>query len=171
MAWHAQWSGKIAVANSATQKMTGLTQLLAPIIHPPLVRSGGMIFTFYKARGLNVGSSLVEDSQLELAKKLEAMAKEKGVQLLLPTDVVVADKFDANANSQVVSIDAIPDGWMGLDIGPDSVKTFVAALNECKTVVWNGPMVSAALLHALGWSTTQVPRTKVEWDQAAARSA
>lgn len=71
-----------------------------------------MVFTFYKARGLSVGSSLVEEDKLDLAKKLEEMAKAKGVQLLLPTDVVVADKFDPNANTQTVKADAIPDGWM-----------------------------------------------------------
>lgn len=101
---------------------------------------GGMIFTFYKARGISVGSSLVEDDKLELAKTLEAKAKAKGVQFLLPTDVLVADKFSAEANTQIVSIDAIPDGWMGLDIGPDSVKTFQAALADVKSVIWNGPM-------------------------------
>ncbi|MFB2878527.1 phosphoglycerate kinase [Floridanema aerugineum] len=101
---------------------------------------GGMIFTFYKARGLNVGKSLVEEDKLELAKSLEAKAKEKGVQLLLPTDVVVADKFAADADSQTVSIENIPDGWMGLDIGPESVKMFQEALADCKTVIWNGPM-------------------------------
>jgi len=101
---------------------------------------GGMIFTFYKARGLSVGKSLVEEDKLELAKSLEAKAKERGVELLLPTDVVVADKFAPDANSQVVSIENIPDGWMGLDIGPDSVKFFQDALADCKTVIWNGPM-------------------------------
>ncbi len=101
---------------------------------------GGMVFTFYKARGLNVGSSLVEEDKLELARSLEAKAKEKGVDLLLPTDVVIADKFSADANTQIVSADAIPDGWMGLDIGPDSIKTFQAALADCKSVIWNGPM-------------------------------
>ncbi|MGB3759314.1 MAG: phosphoglycerate kinase [Rivularia sp. (in: cyanobacteria)] len=105
-----------------------------------LIIGGGMIFTFYKARGLNVGKSLVEEDKLELAKTLEAKAKEKGVDLLLPTDVVVADNFAADANSQTVSIENIPDGWMGLDIGPDSVKTFQEALGECKSVIWNGPM-------------------------------
>ncbi|MEP0802544.1 phosphoglycerate kinase [Funiculus sociatus] len=105
-----------------------------------LILGGGMIFTFYKARGLNVGKSLVEEDKLELAKSLEAKAKERGVQLLLPTDVILADNFAADANSQTVSIDAIPDGWMGLDIGPDSVKTFQDALADCKTVIWNGPM-------------------------------
>lgn len=105
-----------------------------------LIIGGGMIFTFYKARGLSVGSSLVEDDKIELARSLEAKAKEKGVTFLLPTDVVVADKFDKDANSQTVSVENIPDGWMGLDIGPDSVKVFQEALADCKTVIWNGPM-------------------------------
>ncbi len=105
-----------------------------------LIIGGGMIFTFYKARGLNVGKSLVEEDKIELARSLEAKAKERGVDLLLPTDVVVADNFAADANSQTVSIDNIPDGWMGLDIGPDSIKVFQEALADCKTVIWNGPM-------------------------------
>ncbi|MEA5468047.1 phosphoglycerate kinase [Spirulina sp. 06S082] len=105
-----------------------------------LLIGGGMIFTFYKARGLSVGKSLVEEDKLELAKTLEAKAKEKGVELLLPTDVVVADNFAPDANAQTVSVNAIPEGWMGLDIGPDSVKTFQAALEDCKCVIWNGPM-------------------------------
>ena len=105
-----------------------------------LFLGGGMIFTFYKARGLNVGKSLVEEDKLDLARALEAKAKEKGVQLLLPTDVVVADNFAPDANSKVVDINNIPDGWMGLDIGPDSLKVFQAALADCKSVIWNGPM-------------------------------
>ncbi|MBD2564604.1 MULTISPECIES: phosphoglycerate kinase [Nostoc] len=105
-----------------------------------LIIGGGMIFTFYKARGLNVGKSLVEEDKLELAKSLEAKAKERGVALLLPTDVVLADNFAPDANSQTVSIENIPDGWMGLDIGPDSVKFFQEALADTKTVIWNGPM-------------------------------
>jgi phosphoglycerate kinase len=105
-----------------------------------LFLGGGMIFTFYKARGLNVGNSLVEDDKLDLARALEAKAKERGVEFLLPTDVVVADKFAADANVQIVNVNNIPDGWMGLDIGPDSIKVFQAALADCKTVIWNGPM-------------------------------
>jgi phosphoglycerate kinase len=105
-----------------------------------LLIGGGMIFTFYKARGLSVGKSLVEEDKLELAKSLEAKAKEKGVEFLLPTDVVLADKFDKDADSQIVSVENIPDGWMGLDIGPDSVKVFQEALSTCKSVLWNGPM-------------------------------
>ncbi|KAK9918882.1 hypothetical protein WJX75_007787 [Coccomyxa subellipsoidea] len=105
-----------------------------------IILGGGMIFTFYKARGMSVGSSLVEEDKLDLAKSLEAAAKEKGVEFILPTDVIIADKFDAEANTQTVSADAIPDGWMGLDIGPDSLKTFQDALSDSKTVIWNGPM-------------------------------
>ena len=105
-----------------------------------LIIGGGMIFTFYKARGLSVGKSLVEDDKLELAKSLEAKAKEKGVTFLLPTDIVSADKFDKEANATTVSIDNIPADGMGLDIGPDSVKVFQEALADCKTVIWNGPM-------------------------------
>lgn len=99
-----------------------------------------MIFTFYKARGLDVGASLVEEDQLELATKLEKMAKEKGVELILPTDVLVADKFAADAEAKNVPVDSIPDGWMGLDIGEQSAKDLCDALSDCKTVVWNGPM-------------------------------
>jgi len=105
-----------------------------------LIIGGGMIFTFYKARGLAVGKSLVEEDKLDLAKSLEAKAKERGVQFLLPTDVVIADNFKPDANAQTVSIDNIPDGWMGLDIGADSIKLFQDALADCKTVIWNGPM-------------------------------
>jgi phosphoglycerate kinase len=105
-----------------------------------LLLGGGMIFTFYKARGLAVGKSLVEEDRLDLARSLEAIAKERGVQFLLPTDVVVADDFKPDANSQTVSINSIPDGWMGLDIGPDSIKVFQDALADCQTVIWNGPM-------------------------------
>lgn len=105
-----------------------------------IIIGGGMVFTFLKARGLAVGGSLVEDDQLDLAKELEEKAKAKGVMFLLPTDVVVADKFAPDANTQIVSVDAIPDGWMGLDIGPDSTAAFQEALADCKTVVWNGPM-------------------------------
>ena len=101
---------------------------------------GGMIFTFYKARGLPVGNSLVEDDKLDLARELEADAKARGVELLLPSDVVVADRFAADATSRTVAIDGIPDGWMGLDIGPDSVAAFKKALADCRTVIWNGPM-------------------------------
>jgi len=105
-----------------------------------LIIGGGMVFTFLKARGLNTGSSLVEEDKVELAKSLEAKAKSMGVSLILPTDVVLADKFDANANTQVASVDSIPDGWMGLDNGPESTKMIQKELSDCKTIIWNGPM-------------------------------
>ncbi|KAJ0982860.1 hypothetical protein J5N97_011115 [Dioscorea zingiberensis] len=105
-----------------------------------LLLGGGMIFTFYKAQGLSVGSSLVEEDKLELATTLLAKAKAKGVSLLLPSDVVIADKFAPDANSKIVPSSAIPDGWMGLDIGPDSIELFSKELETTKTVIWNGPM-------------------------------
>ena len=124
--------------SKVSSKITVIEALLEKV--DKLFIGGGMIFTFYKARGLSVGKSLVEEEFLELARTLEAKAKEKGVKLLLPTDVVVADAFSADANTQTVSVESIPDGWMGLDIGPDSVQVFQAELADCKTVVWNGPM-------------------------------
>jgi phosphoglycerate kinase len=105
-----------------------------------LLLGGGMIFTFYQAQGIQTGKSLVETDKLDLARSLMEKAKERGVELLLPVDVVVADRFDKDAQAQTVSIHAIPEDWMGLDIGPESVKAFQSALQGCQTVVWNGPM-------------------------------
>jgi phosphoglycerate kinase len=105
-----------------------------------LVLGGGMVFTFLKARGVSVGKSLVEDDQLALATKLEEVAKAKGVKLYLASDVVVADKFAADAANKVVPINAIPADWMGLDVGPETIKDIKAGLADCKTVIWNGPM-------------------------------
>ncbi|WP_019121146.1 phosphoglycerate kinase [Brevibacillus massiliensis] len=105
-----------------------------------LIIGGGMANTFIKAQGYSVGASLCEDDKLELARSLMEQAKQRGVQLLMPTDVVVADRFAADAETKTVSIDAIPDGWMALDIGPATVKTFREAILASKTVVWNGPM-------------------------------
>lgn len=127
------------VGGSKVSSKIGVIETLLDKVDKLLI-GGGMIFTFYKARGLAVGKSLVEEDKLDLAQSLEAKAKEKGVALLLPTDVVVADNFAADANAQTVAINDIPDGWMGLDIGPNSVQEFQAALADCKTVIWNGPM-------------------------------
>ncbi|MBD2114335.1 MULTISPECIES: phosphoglycerate kinase [Cyanophyceae] len=127
------------IGGSKVSSKIGVIETLLDKVDKLLI-GGGMIFTFYKARGLNVGKSLVEEDKLELAKALEAKAKEKGVDLLLPTDVVLADNFAPDANAQTTSVDAIPDGWMGLDIGPDSIKVFQDALKQCKSVIWNGPM-------------------------------
>ncbi|HEY9699757.1 MAG TPA: phosphoglycerate kinase [Trichocoleus sp.] len=124
--------------SKVSSKITVIETLLEKV--DKLLIGGGMIFTFYKARGLSVGKSLVEDEYLELAKTLEAKAKERGVELVLPTDVVVADNFAPDANAQTVSVENIPEGWMGLDIGPDSIKKFESVLADAKTVIWNGPM-------------------------------
>ena len=104
-----------------------------------LIIGGGMAYTFLKALGHSVGNSLCEDDQLEYAKEMIAAAKEKGVDFLLPIDNVAADKFDPEANTKLVGQD-IPDGWMGLDIGPETVKLYSKAIENAKTVVWNGPM-------------------------------
>ena len=87
-----------------------------------------------------MGKSLVEDDQIETAKAILASAMDKGVQLHLPTDAVVADAFADNANTDVCSAKAIPDGWMGLDIGPETIGAFGAAVKRAKTILWNGPM-------------------------------
>ncbi len=105
-----------------------------------VIIGGGMAFTFIKAEGGQVGNSLVEDDQLEVAKAILASAMDKGVQLHLPTDAVVADAFADNANTDVCSAKAIPDGWMGLDIGPETIKMFAMVVKRSKTILWNGPM-------------------------------
>ena len=105
-----------------------------------LAIGGGMVFTFLKAQGKEIGTSLVEDQMLLVVKGLIASAKEKGVKLLLPTDIIVAPTFSADATPTVVSADAIPTDQMGLDIGPDSAAAFAAEIVKCKTVFWNGPM-------------------------------
>ena len=128
----------IVGGSKVSSKITVIETLLDKV--DKLLIGGGMIFTFYKAQGFCVGKSLVEDEYLDLARSLMAKAQEKGIDLLLPTDVIVADKFAPDANIQTVRIDNIPDGWMGLDIGPESVKLFQHALATCKSVIWNGPM-------------------------------
>lgn len=105
-----------------------------------LIVGGGMAYTFIKAQGHSVGTSLCEMDKIDLANSLLAKAKEKGVALLLPVDNVVGKEFNADTESQIVASDAIPDGWMGLDIGPETIKLFSDAVKNAKTVVWNGPM-------------------------------
>ena len=104
-----------------------------------LIIGGGMAYTFLKAMGHNVGNSLCENDQLDYAKEMIAKAKELGVEFLLPVDNVAADKFDPEANTQIVGND-IPEGWMGLDIGPKTIELYSNAIRNAKTVVWNGPM-------------------------------
>lgn len=101
---------------------------------------GGMLFTFLKAQGKEIGKSLCEDEMLDTVKGLLATAEKNGVKLLLPTDIVVAPEFSADAKPTLVSADAIPADQLGLDIGPESAKAFADAIVGCKTVFWNGPM-------------------------------
>lgn len=100
---------------------------------------GGMAYTFYKAQGKAIGNSLVEEDRVEMAKEILRQAQSKGVRLLLPVDNIVADAFSADANTQLVG-DSIEDGWMALDIGPETVKLYQAEIESAKLVVWNGPM-------------------------------
>jgi len=97
------------------------------------------MFTFLKAKGLEVGSSLIEEDLIQTAQEILKQTEEGDIEFLLPVDCVVADKFDADANTQLVSVEQIPEGWKGLDIGPESVKLFADALQDAKTIVWNGP--------------------------------
>lgn len=105
-----------------------------------LIIGGGMAYTFAKATGGSIGKSLVEEDKLGLALELIAKAKSKNVQLILPTDSVIADAFSNDANIDIASNDAIPDGWMGLDIGPESTKAIQSVLQNSKCILWNGPM-------------------------------
>jgi phosphoglycerate kinase len=105
-----------------------------------IIIGGGMAYTFLKAQGKSIGNSLCENDKLDLANEILAKAKAKGVDFLLPVDSVVADKFAADANTQTVSNDDIPDGWMGLDIGNASIAEFGKVILASKTILWNGPM-------------------------------
>ncbi len=105
-----------------------------------LIIGGGMAYTFFKAMGGNIGNSLVEADKLDLANELIKKAKAKGVELLLPIDSVIADKFAADANTDIANNTSIKDGWMGLDIGPQAIEVFRKTVESSKTILWNGPM-------------------------------
>lgn len=105
-----------------------------------LIIGGGMAYTFFKAQGLEVGTSICEDDKVDLAKQLMQQAKAKGVNLLIPVDNKIADKFAEDANAQIVDSDSIPANWMGMDIGPKTITLFCDALKGAGTVIWNGPM-------------------------------
>ena len=124
----AKVSGKIEVIDNMLDKADNI------------IIGGGMMFTFIKALGGKIGSSMVEEDLIDTAKKAVDKAKQKGIRLLLPVDTVIADKFDNDANIKTSSVDAIPEGWMGLDIGEESIKRFHNILLESKTILWNGPM-------------------------------
>merc|ERR1711878_166521 len=128
----------IVGGSKVSSKITVLEALLDKC--DKIIIGGGMVFTFLKAKGLSVGTSLVEDDFVDTAKEVLAKAEKLGKEILLPSDIVVADAFSPDAETQIVSSDAIPDGWMGLDNGPETTKEQKEALSECKTVIMNGPM-------------------------------
>ena len=105
-----------------------------------LIVGGGMIFTFYKAQGRGIGTSLLEEDRVSMAADIMKEAEEKGIKFLLPEDVVIADDFNNEAKTKTVNISEIPDGWMGLDIGPKTITKFTEEIQKAKTIVWNGPM-------------------------------
>lgn len=121
-----------------SSKITIIERLLDKVDN--LIVGGGMAYTFVKANGGKVGNSLVEDDFLEVAKKIMTDAKTKGVNLYIPIDTIVADKFDNNANMQEVKISEIPDGWMGLDVGAATAEECADIIRSSKLILWNGPM-------------------------------
>ena len=121
-----------------SDKILLIEKMLDRVNH--LIIGGGMAYTFFKALGGNVGNSLVETDKLDLAKELIQKAKAKGVELHLPIDSIAADKFDANAETKIANNNAIGDGWMGLDIGPQACVVFSKVVEDSKTILWNGPM-------------------------------
>ena len=121
-----------------SDKILIIEKLLDKVNH--LIIGGGMAYTFFKALGGSIGNSLVEEDKLDLAKELIQKAKAKGVELHLPIDSIVADKFDANANTKISNNNSIEAGWMGLDIGPQAQVVFARVIEESKTILWNGPM-------------------------------
>jgi len=124
----AKVSGKIEIINNLLDKVDNL------------IIGGGMMFTFIHAQGGDVGKSLVEDDLLELALNIIEGAEEIGTKIYLPTDTVIADRFDNNAAKKVADVNDIPDEWMGLDIGPETIKTFKEVIENSSTILWNGPM-------------------------------
>jgi phosphoglycerate kinase len=121
-----------------SDKMLLLDKMLDQVDN--LIIGGGMAFTFIKAKGGQIGNSLVELDRLDLALQLMEKAKSKGVNLLLPVDVIAANKFGNDAEKMEVSSDNIPEGWLGLDLGPKAVEAFVSTIKSAKTILWNGPM-------------------------------
>lgn len=119
-------------------KIGVIENLLEKVDH--LIIGGGLSFTFIKALGHDIGNSLLEEDKIELAKSFIDKAKEKGVQLHMPIDTVVANEFSKDAATQVVDVDAIPAGWMGLDIGPKTAANYADVIAKSKLIIWNGPM-------------------------------
>jgi len=128
----------IVGGSKVSSKITVLETLIKKC--DKVIIGGGMVFTFLAAQGMKTGSSLVEEDFIETAKGAMKLAEENNCELILPSDIVIADKFAADAESKICKATEIPDGWMGLDNGPEATADIVKALADCKTVVWNGPM-------------------------------
>ena len=121
-----------------SSKITVIENILDKVDH--LIIGGGMSFTFIKAQGGTIGNSICEDDKMELALEILKQAKAKGVEVHIPVDVVAADDFSNDANTQIIDINQIPEGWEGVDAGPKSRANFDAVVNTCKTILWNGPL-------------------------------
>ena len=121
-----------------SSKITVIENILDKVDH--LIIGGGMTFTFVKAQGGSVGDSICEDDKMELALEILKQAKAKNVEVHIPVDVIAADDFSNDANTQVLDVTKIPDGWQGLDAGPKSIAIFDEVVNKCKTILWNGPL-------------------------------
>ncbi|HKJ78138.1 MAG TPA: phosphoglycerate kinase, partial [Prolixibacteraceae bacterium] len=121
-----------------SSKITIIENLLEKVDN--LILGGGMTYTFVKANGGEVGDSICETDFLETAKNIEKKAKEKGVNLIIASDVLAADDFSENANTKVVKVNEIPDGWQGLDAGPESIEKFKEVIKNSSTILWNGPV-------------------------------
>jgi phosphoglycerate kinase len=121
-----------------SSKITVIENILDTVDH--VIIGGGMSFTFIKAQGGTVGDSICEDDKMELALDILKQAKAKGVEVHIPVDVIAADDFSNDANTQIIEISKIPNGWQGLDAGPKSRENFDAVVQQCKTILWNGPL-------------------------------
>ncbi|MFH6997850.1 phosphoglycerate kinase [Flavobacterium sp. FlaQc-57] len=124
--------------SKVSSKITVIENILDKVDH--MIIGGGMTFTFIKAQGGKIGDSICEDDKQELALEILRLAKEKGVQIHIPVDVIAADDFSNTANTKVVDVREIPDGWQGLDAGPKSLENFKKVILESKTILWNGPL-------------------------------
>ena len=124
--------------SKVSTKITIIENILDKVDH--MIIGGGMTFTFVKAMGGKIGDSICEDDKLELALEILKKAKEKGVQIHLPVDVVAANAFSNDAETQIIDVTAIPDGWQGLDAGPKTLELFKKVLLDSKTILWNGPI-------------------------------
>lgn len=121
-----------------SSKITIIENILDKVDH--MIIGGGMAFTFAKALGGNIGNSICEDDKMDLALSILASAKEKGVQIHLPVDVIGGNQFSNESEQKIFSVDDIPDGWEGMDAGPESVKNFSKVVEQAKTILWNGPL-------------------------------